>query len=332
MLLQLKLKNFRQHEDKTFDFTEGLNVIRGMNEAGKTTVLEAIGYGLFGADACRDPLDQVVTWGKAQKELAVEQRWVLNGITYYLKRSKSGAEVTYDAGAPLDDVRVVGQSNVTEFMETLLGCDAKVAGKLMLASQGAIRGALAEGPTKTAELIETLADFNQIDRIVEALQANYVTGPVTLAEERLAKAEADLAIAKAAVVPVDVSLLEARVAALGQDIRATSRDRHRTQAGLRDGQVAGARGRAGREPRERSTYSSRAQGSTQGHQQSGWPRSRPPATSSPTATCRTRSSASARASSAPRTSSASSPSTGSSRRSSSPTPTGKATRRAFKLR
>jgi DNA repair exonuclease SbcCD ATPase subunit len=227
MLLQLKLKNFRQHEDKTFDFTEGLNVIRGMNEAGKTTVLEAIGYGAFGADACRDPLDQVVTWGKSQKELAVEQLWLLNGVRYHLKRSKAGAEITY--GTYDDETpprfarpggRVVGQSDVTRFMQTLFGCDAKVAGKLMLASQGAIRGALAEGPTKTAELIETLADFNQIDRIVEALQANYVTGPVTLAEERLAKAEADLALAKAAVMPVDVSLLEARVAALGQDIRA----------------------------------------------------------------------------------------------------------------
>lgn len=219
MLLQLKLKNFRQHEDKTFDFTEGLQVIRGANEKGKTTILEGIGYGLFGADACRDPLAQVVTWGKNEKELYVEQLWRLNGVTYSLHRSKSGAEViTESIGAPR--TRIVGQSTVTKFMQNLFGCDAKVGANLMMASQGEIRGALAAGPTKTAELIETLADFDQIDRLIETLQATCVTGPANLAEDRVKQAQAALDAAKAAAVPVDVSALEAHVAVLTANISA----------------------------------------------------------------------------------------------------------------
>jgi DNA repair exonuclease SbcCD ATPase subunit len=220
MLLQIRLKNFRQHEDIAFDFTEGLNVIRGLNEKGKTTVLEAIGYGLGGVDALRDPLAQVVTWGKQEKDLAVEQVWRFDGITYTLKRSKSGAQLDYRLLGDLGvDHRVVGQTEVTKFMQTRLGCDMKIAAKLMLASQGSIRGALAEGPTKTAELIETLAGFEQIDRLIELVQANYVTGPATTAEDRVRQAEGALDAAKAAVVPVDTGALEARVAALTADLR-----------------------------------------------------------------------------------------------------------------
>lgn len=187
MIKQAKLKNFRQHEDRTFDFTPGLNCVRGLNESGKTTIAESIGYGLFGIAACRDALSEVVTWGKQEKDLAVEQIWIFGGVTYALKRSKSGAEVNYVLrGKP---ERVVGQAEVTKFMQGLLGCDAKVGGNLMLSSQGDIRGALAAGPTKTAELIEQLADFDVIDRLVELLQATYVTGPADLAEDRVKAAD-----------------------------------------------------------------------------------------------------------------------------------------------
>ena len=44
-------------------FTPGINVLRGDNEASKTTRLEAIAYALFGSRSLRTPLEQAVTWG-----------------------------------------------------------------------------------------------------------------------------------------------------------------------------------------------------------------------------------------------------------------------------
>ena len=46
MIAKLILRNFRRFEDVTIDFRDGLNVIVGDNEAGKTTLLETINLGL----------------------------------------------------------------------------------------------------------------------------------------------------------------------------------------------------------------------------------------------------------------------------------------------
>lgn len=201
MLKRLTLKNFRQHEDRTIDLTAGLNVVRGANEAGKSTLIEAIAYALFGSKACREPLAQIVTWGKPENTLAVELVLASDGVEYIFTRSPKGAEVNYAGG------RVVGQAQVSAKAQELLGSDPAVAGKLMLSSQGSIRGALAEGATKTMKLIEDLADFDVIDYLIELLQNKYVTGPTLTAEDRLTRAEAALKVAQEAALPPDTAAL-----------------------------------------------------------------------------------------------------------------------------
>ena len=41
-ILRLKLKNFRNFEEETFDFTDGINILAGNNAQGKTNCIEAI--------------------------------------------------------------------------------------------------------------------------------------------------------------------------------------------------------------------------------------------------------------------------------------------------
>ena len=56
MLVRLKLENFRKAVSEETIFTPGINLFRGVNEAGKTTRLEAISYALFGSRSLRTPL------------------------------------------------------------------------------------------------------------------------------------------------------------------------------------------------------------------------------------------------------------------------------------
>jgi DNA repair exonuclease SbcCD ATPase subunit len=206
VLKQLTTKYFRKLVDRTFTFVPGLNVLRGPNEEGKTTMLEAIGYAWGGVKACRDPLAEVVTWGQPEKALKVELVHDYNGVVYTVTRSKAGAEVNYDGG------RVVGQAEVTAFYERLFGCDMAMIGKLMMASQGSIRGALSAGPKATMELIEGLADFQVVDRLLEIMSEKLTTGPSAQLEERLTQAQAALATAQAASVKPDTVYLHAQCA------------------------------------------------------------------------------------------------------------------------
>lgn len=197
MIKSINLKCFRKHEDLSINLTEGLQTFRGVNEAGKTTILEGAAYALFGSKALRDSLADVVTWGRKETELAAEVVLALDK-DYTFKRSKAGAEVLVDG-----QVFVTGQNEVSAFAASLLGADVNVAHHLMLASQGSLRGVLEQGPKATSTLIEGLSDLDVIDRIVEAAQAKLTLGSTAVLEDRLKQAENDLANMKAPEMPVE---------------------------------------------------------------------------------------------------------------------------------
>ena len=79
MLKKIQLKNFRRHTDLTVNFQPGMTVIRALNEQGKSTLLEAIAYAMFGVKAIRDTLDDCVTWGEAPTPCAWTSSSTLTG-------------------------------------------------------------------------------------------------------------------------------------------------------------------------------------------------------------------------------------------------------------
>lgn len=187
MLTKLKLTNFRRHRDLTIDFTAGINVMRAGNEQGKSTCLEAVNYALFGARVLRNALEETVTWDEDVKTLKVAATFVIDGQTYHFSRGKSGAEVALNG-----EVYVTGQNEVSAFAAKLFSADAGAAGKLMMASQNGIRGALDEGPKALSVLIEELSDMSVFDTILENASQKLTLGSPALIEERMKGAESTL--------------------------------------------------------------------------------------------------------------------------------------------
>lgn len=205
MINSITMVNFRKHRQASFSFGPGLVVIRGPNESSKSTVLEAIGYALFGVKALRTPLDEVVAWGEPVGSLKVELELTINGVTYNLKRAKSGCECNYDGGI------VTGQTEVSNFMGSILRMDVGAAQRLVISSQKEIAGALEAGPKATTELIERLAEFDQIDRLLELMQEKLTLGSDATAQAALASAEQRLDEVRAVSEP-DFKDLELNVA------------------------------------------------------------------------------------------------------------------------
>jgi len=164
MIKTLTIENFRKVEHDVMVFTPGLNVIRGPNEVSKSSRIEAMLYALFGTPALRESLDATVTWGKDAKSLKVSVEIEdQSGQVYTFTRSKGGAEVQKDG-----TVFVTGQKEVSAFAATVLGADVKTASNLMLSNQKGLRGVLDEGPKATSQVIESLANFDLFDTILEA--------------------------------------------------------------------------------------------------------------------------------------------------------------------
>lgn len=178
---KVTLKNFRQHRDLTLDLQPGFTALRGENEAGKSTVLEAILFALFGIRAARN--NDVVSWGEPDKSVKVELWMTLPGGELHISRSKTAAEINY-AGQT-----VTGQTECTRFIEAQMQLQPGLGPKLMVATQSDIKGVLAQKNGQATELIEELADLAVIDRIVDKLQARYPTGNTKLVESRIEAAE-----------------------------------------------------------------------------------------------------------------------------------------------
>jgi DNA repair exonuclease SbcCD ATPase subunit len=194
MINTLRLTNFMKHESLELAFDSGLVVVRGANESGKSSVLLAIAYLFFGSKGLRTTFGQAVHHGKPESSLRVEASLTLAGKTLDVRRSKGGAEI-----AEGGKITVTGQTEVTTYLSNLLGADAASSAKLMMASQGNLRGALEAGPKATSEMIEGLADMDLIERLLEAMTNDLMLGNTSVIESQLANATATL---EATPVPV----------------------------------------------------------------------------------------------------------------------------------
>lgn len=178
MLKTVKLTNFKQHEDLTVNFTAGLNAIRGANEAGKSTLFEAIAYAFYGARALELSLEDTVTWGKLPTALKVDLEFDHVGKDYTIMRRKSGAELL----GP-DGLRVSGHSEVSAYIEQLFKAGMAVAIATMIAGQNQLKESL-DG--SAVSLIEKLSNMGLIDELVNKVQTHLPNGNTKLFETQLA--------------------------------------------------------------------------------------------------------------------------------------------------
>lgn len=180
MLETLTLTNFRQFSDKTVVFGAGSTSVRGANEGGKSTLIEAFMYLLGGAKACRN--SDFVLWGAKPNSVKVEALMTLQGTQVRATRGKSGAEiyVPHNALAPT----VTGQSEVTSWFAEQLGASLDVVAKMCFAGQKEIGGLLDEGNSKVVEFIEDMSGLDIVEFFISKIQATGKVGSTAALVER----------------------------------------------------------------------------------------------------------------------------------------------------
>lgn len=126
-LIDLELKNFRQHVDTRVDFTDGVTGIIGSNGSGKSTILEAIAWALYGAPAVRGNNDTIRSKAaEGGSKVNVTLQFELGGSIYKVLRTldgsgRAGSAVLEVDGKPLRS----GMSEVSDAVGKLLGMDYK---------------------------------------------------------------------------------------------------------------------------------------------------------------------------------------------------------------
>lgn len=182
MLGQLTLQNFGTHRALSVTFTQGLNAIKGANEAGKSTLMTAIWYALYGSSALPSTVDELVTWGCSPSSLKVSLSFSFGGVQdFVVTRTKSSASlISRESG-----LSVQGHSAVNAHIESLFGVSAKIAGQLYGASQGDLKGTLSGVSGVSTALLEKLAKFSELDDMIQAIRDKLPTGHTKGLEDTL---------------------------------------------------------------------------------------------------------------------------------------------------
>ena len=96
-ITRLRLTDFRRHEELDIELKPGLNIVRGPNEAGKSTVQRAIELGLFRrATFASNELGDLKPWHNADADPVVEVDFDDNGTHGTLRKVFGGPRGTVE--------------------------------------------------------------------------------------------------------------------------------------------------------------------------------------------------------------------------------------------
>jgi exonuclease SbcC len=165
---RIRLRNFRPYADVDLDLRDGVTVIHGLNGSGKSSLLEACFFALYGSRALEGTLDEVITNGAEEAEL--DLCFTHDGASYRVHRRlrRSGERTTTaDCSLEGEDVTVEGARDVRRFVTDLLRMDAEAFVNCAYVRQGEVNQLINASPEQRQDVIDDLLQLGRLEEYRE---------------------------------------------------------------------------------------------------------------------------------------------------------------------
>lgn len=152
--------NFRQHARTDLAFDSGVTAIIGENGSGKTTILEAIAWALYGQPAIRGQRDGIRFMGAGGRAaVEVELEFELGGHRYVVTRGLTTAALYLDGS----DVAVANSiSGVNELLTRRLGMSRAEFFNTYFTGQKDLAVMAAMGTTERAQFLSRVLGYERL--------------------------------------------------------------------------------------------------------------------------------------------------------------------------
>ena len=171
-LKSLKLENFRQHEDSFIEFSDGITIINGTNGSGKSTILEAITWAIYGTDAARGNKDTIkFNKAKARAKVRVELIFGLDDEIFRIERFLDKAELYIgeeENKAPI----VTTQQEVTKYLTDKLGMTKDEFFNTYFTGQKELNFLGNQKPLERRKFISKVLNYEKIREIQEQVRTD----------------------------------------------------------------------------------------------------------------------------------------------------------------
>ncbi|MFC6754134.1 AAA family ATPase, partial [Halorubrum tibetense] len=167
---RIRLSNFKPYGDADLQLTEGVTVIHGINGSGKSSLLEACFFALYGSKALDGTLDDVITNGEEETE--VDLWFTHDGVSYHVSRRLRAYDDRVDHDCTLEatagsDVTRDGATAVRRFVTELLRMDADAFVNCAYVRQGEVNALINASPSQRQDVIDDLLQLGTLEEYRE---------------------------------------------------------------------------------------------------------------------------------------------------------------------
>ena len=171
MIKKIRLHNWKSHKDSEFEFNKGTNVLTGIIGAGKSTVVEAMCYCLFGTYPALNSksvaLNEIIMNKPNQTEEAkVELEFDYNGKDYFVQRTVFLGKNSNQGKLLENGILIAGPKpkEVTEKIEEILEMDYDLFSRAVYSEQNQIDFFLKLSPGERKKKFDEILGLDRYEK------------------------------------------------------------------------------------------------------------------------------------------------------------------------
>ena len=172
LLKSLTLRNYRKYKNTSVEFPDGVIGIIGLNGVGKTTLVEAIGWVLFGHHAARTTKEQIKREGASPQEpCSVALEFELDSDRYEVVREMVGKNLVPKARLVINRKLITNNADeVTAVIEAKIGMDYMSFFTSVFARQKELNALSAMRAGDRKKLVLRMLGIERIERGIQAIR------------------------------------------------------------------------------------------------------------------------------------------------------------------